>query len=446
MTHETGGKPALHKKHVARLERERRQSRIILYVFIGIVVAVALLLGYGLLDMNYLQRQKPVAKVGDVEILVNQFEPRVRMQRQQLLSQYGMYSQYAQMFGMDVQNQLDQIQSQLDAPETVGQSVLDQMVNEQLIRLEAKKRGITVSETELVKAQQDAFSYYPNGTPTAAPTATEVTMPKVPAEAYKLVTMTPVPSATATIEATPTATLVPEATATAGPTSTPLPTATPYTQEGFEKEFNTSRDAFIKLGLSEKEYQGLFEYQLLQQKVQDAITADVPATQTQVWARHILVADEAIAQVIIDKLKQGEDFAKLAQESSTDTGSAVNGGDLGWFGSGAMVPEFETAAFALQKTGDYTLEPVQSQFGYHIIQLIAKQERPLSADQYKAAKDNAFSDWLTKAREEYGVETFDIWKNYVPTEPNFITAATESANAQNTAIAEEAKATATSAP
>ena len=444
MTIESGGKPVLHKKHVARLQRERQQSRIILYTFLGILVVVLLLLGYGFLDMNYLQLQKPVARVGDVEILVNQFEPRVRMQRQQLLAQYNQYAQYGQLFGMDVQQQLDQIQAQLDAPETVGQSVLDQLINEQLVRLEAKKRGITISEEELSKEQQSTFGYYPNGTPTTVPTATEVTMPEAPAEAYKLVTMTPVPSATPTTEAT--ATLVPEPTATAGPTSTPLPTATPYTQEGFEKEFSASRDSFIKLGLSEKEYTGLFEYQLLQQKVQDAITADVPATQTQIWARHILVADEAIALLVIDRLKSGEDFATLAQELSSDTGSAVKGGDLGWFGTGAMVPEFEKAAFALEKTGDYTTTPVQSQFGYHIIQLIAKQERPLSADQYETAKSKAFSDWLTKAREEYGVETFDIWKEHVPTEPNFITMATEAVNAQNTALAEEANATATPAP
>jgi parvulin-like peptidyl-prolyl isomerase len=359
-----------------------------------------------------------------------------------------MYQQYAQMFGMDVQNQLDQIKSQLDAPDALGLTVLDQMINEQLVRLEAKKRGITVSEAELANEQQNTFGYYPNGTPTVAPTATEIVMPDVPAEAYKLVTMTPVPSATPTSEVVPTATatLVPEATPTAGPTPTPLPTATPYTQEGFEKTFNESRDSFIKLGLSEEGYAGLFEYQLLQKKVQDAITADVPSTQTQVWARHILVSDEAIALVVIDRLKSGEDFAALAQELSTDTGSAVNGGDLNWFGPGAMVPEFEAAAFALEKTGDYTTTPVKSQFGYHIIQLIAKQERPLSADQYQAAKDKAFSDWLTKAREEYGVETFDIWKNHVPTEPNFFTVATEAVNAQNTALAEEAKATATPAP
>ena len=123
-------------------------------------------------------------RLGNTEILVNQFEPRVRMQRQQLLAQYNQYAQYGQIFGMDVQSQLDQIQSQLDAPETIGQSVLDQMINEQLIRLEAEKRGITVSDAELVKAKQSSFAYYPNGTPTSAPTPTEVTMPEIPAEAF----------------------------------------------------------------------------------------------------------------------------------------------------------------------------------------------------------------------------------------------------------------------
>jgi hypothetical protein len=82
---------------------------------------------------------------------------------------------------------------------------------------------------------------------------------------------------------------------------------------------------------------------------------------------------------------------------------------------------------------------VKSDFGYHIIQLIAKQERPLTADQYETAKQKAFSDWLTAAKEEYGVETFDIWQTRVPTEPNFVTIATEAANAQETAQAENVK-------
>jgi parvulin-like peptidyl-prolyl isomerase len=441
MPNESGHKPVLHKKHVARLQREKQQSQIILYAFIGIVVAVLLLLGYGFFDINYLQLQRPVAKVGNVEILVNQFEPRVRMQRQQLLSQYGMFKQYEQ-FGMDVKTQLTQIETQLNAPETIGQSVLDQLINEQLIRLEAKKRGITISDAELAEAKQSSFSYYPSGTPTPLVTPTEVTMPQIPAEAFKVVTITPTPTATlgptvtATLAFTATATPVPEATATAGPTFTPQPTATPYTQQGFESRFSESQNAMMKLGLKEKDYLALFDIQILQTKVQDVITADVSHTEKQVWARHILVSDEATALTIIEKLKNGGDFAALAKEYSQDTGSAVNGGDLGWFGTGAMIAEFETAAFALEKPGDFTLVPVKSQYGYHIIQLIAKQDRPLTADQYNTAKDKAFTDWLAAARTEYGVVIFDTWKEHIPSEPNFVTIATDSAIAQLTAQAD----------
>ena len=404
---------------------------------------VVLLLVYGWLDIKYFQAQRPVAKVGDAEILLKDFEPRVRLQRQQLLSQFNLYSQYAQ-FGMDVNAQLQQIESNLNQPTLVGQTVLDQMINEELIRQEAAKRGITVDETELNEAVQGAFSYFPNGTPSPTTTPTQVTLPDAPAEAFTVVTKTPPPTATlpptATAESAPTATVTvaPSATptATAGPTSTPEPTATPYTLEGFQSELDDANQGMVKLGFDEGIFRKFFEAQLLETKLKEEISAKVAPTQTQVWARHILVADEQAAKDIIVRLQNGEDFATLAKELSTDTGSGANGGDLGWFGSGAMVPEFEDAAFALKNPGDITTEPVKSDFGFHIIQLIAKQERPLTADQYEAAKQKAFSDWLTAAKEEYGVETFDIWQSRVPSEPNFITVATEAANAQLTAQAE----------
>ena len=461
MPNDSGKKAVLHKKHVARLQREQQQSRMILYAFVGILAAVVLLLVYGYLDINYFQLQKPVAKVGDTEILASQFEPRVRMQRQQILAQYNQYAQYGQLFGMDVQTQLTQLETQLNSTETIGQSVLDQMINEQLIRLEAAKRGITVSDAELNEAKQSSFAFFPNGSPTPTVTPTEVTLPEVPAEAYKIVTKTPLPTATleftltpevttGTVEATataqpsatPTATLEPIPTATQGPTATASPTATPYTLEGFNTQFSDAQERMQKLGLKEKDYLEFFDLQVLERKLLDDLTAELPRVEKQVWARHILVADEVTALTVIERLNNGEDFAVLAKELSTDTGSAQNGGDLGWFGSGAMVAEFETAAFALEKPGDYTTTPVASDFGFHIIQLIAKQDRPLTAEQYDAAKNKVFSDWLTAAREEYGVETFDIWKQHVPTEPNFVTLATDSAIAAKTAQAEAENATA----
>ncbi len=284
MDKEAGKKPVLHKKYVVRLERERQQSRAILYAFIGILAAVVLLLVYGFLDIKYFQLQRPIAKVGETKILASKFEPRVRLQRQQLLGQYNQYSQYAQLFGMDVSAQLQQIQSQLDSPNSIGQSVVDQLINEELIRQEAKKRGITVSEDELNEAKQDAFGYFPNGSPTPSPTGTELVMPEIPAEALAIVSLTPIPSVTPEVTATgeftatvplvatgtvgtgtpgveatvtvlpsitPTATLEPTATPTEGPTSTPPPTATPYTLEGFQTEFNNAQESFQKLGFKE---------------------------------------------------------------------------------------------------------------------------------------------------------------------------------------------------
>ena len=79
---------------------------------------------------------------------------------------------------------------------------------------------------------------------------------------------------------------------------------------------------------------------------------------------HILVAKFTEAQQLLEKIKQGESFAKLAQEHSLD-GSRKRGGDLGFFGSGMMVKEFEKAAFALQK--GQVSDLVKTQFGYHII-------------------------------------------------------------------------------
>lgn len=89
---------------------------------------------------------------------------------------------------------------------------------------------------------------------------------------------------------------------------------------------------------------------------------------TEYRAAHILVKTEEEAKAIKAKLDGGADFAEIAKASSTDPGSAANGGDLGWFGQGMMVEPFEKAVMAL-KPGE-TSEPVKTQFGYHVIRLI----------------------------------------------------------------------------
>ncbi|MGB4102220.1 MAG: peptidylprolyl isomerase [Alphaproteobacteria bacterium] len=88
--------------------------------------------------------------------------------------------------------------------------------------------------------------------------------------------------------------------------------------------------------------------------------------QDEVRARHILVKTDAEAKDVIKQLKGGADFAKLAMDKSKDTGSAKQGGDLGYFPKTEMVKEFAEAAFAL-KTGETSAAPVKTSFGYHVI-------------------------------------------------------------------------------
>lgn len=105
-------------------------------------------------------------------------------------------------------------------------------------------------------------------------------------------------------------------------------------------------------------------------------------------AAHILVEKEEEARDIIKQLEGGADFAELAKEKSTGP-SGPNGGDLGFFGKGQMVPEFEQAAFGL-KQGEFTKEPVKTQFGYHVI--LNKEARSQEAPAFEAAEGQIRQD------------------------------------------------------
>ncbi|HZT05325.1 MAG TPA: peptidylprolyl isomerase [Steroidobacteraceae bacterium] len=140
----------------------------------------------------------------------------------------------------------------------------------------------------------------------------------------------------------------------------------------------------------------------------DAEVAKLP--KTEYHARHILVATQPFAEKIVDRLKKGEKFEDLAKAESMDS-SKTNGGDLGWFTLDHMVKPFADAVGNL-KNGQYTAEPVQTQYGWHVIQLLGT--RPVSPppfDQVKqrlvqvvqAKKFRAYTDDLLKQAK---VETF----------------------------------------
>jgi len=103
---------------------------------------------------------------------------------------------------------------------------------------------------------------------------------------------------------------------------------------------------------------------------------------TEIRASHILVETEEEEKALIEKIKNGETFAKLAKAHSKDKGSADKGGDLGYFGRGKMVPEFDRATLSLKK-GEMS-GPVKTRFGFHVIKLIdTKEGNPANFEQSK---------------------------------------------------------------
>src|SRR5262245_38916181 len=120
----------------------------------------------------------------------------------------------------------------------------------------------------------------------------------------------------------------------------------------------------------------------------------------EVRASHILVDSKDKAREVYEKLAHGSDFAQLAKEYSKDPGSKDQGGELGFFGRGQMVPQFEEAAFGLKK-GEVS-EPFESQFGWHVVRVDDRRRR--SAPAFEAVKERVVASMIHKKAQQVAAD------------------------------------------
>jgi parvulin-like peptidyl-prolyl isomerase len=170
------------------------------------------------------------------------------------------------------------------------------------------------------------------------------------------------------------------------------------------------------INVSEENLRTYMYHYLLDQKVFSEITKDVTRDQEQVWARHILVKTQAEALIVLDRLNKSEDWSAVTADVSLDTSNKGKGGDLGWFARGRMVKEFEDAAFALE--AGKVSDPVETQFGWHIIQVVGHETFPVSDSDYQTYQETAYNEWFNKIKETAEIKINDVYKDITPADPS----------------------------
>ena len=152
------------------------------------------------------------------------------------------------------------------------------------------------------------------------------------------------------------------------------------------------------------EYRARQRSMMISSMMFERVTRNVPTQAEQVHARHILVADQAQAEMILAQLQSGTDFAQLARQYSLDPSTKESGGDLGFFPRGTLVvPEVEEAAFTLS-VGQ--ISPViTSPMGYHIVKVEERvQDKPLTEESWQQLKESTFRRWVSELWQQANIE------------------------------------------
>ncbi|CAN5758565.1 peptidylprolyl isomerase [soil metagenome] len=439
--------PPEKKRRVSRKERDDRRTRF-LYISLTVLGVLAItLLSASALDEYFLKPRKVLATVEGDDITRRDYW---KYQSHSLLNQAIEYQQFAQFFEGQQQQQYialsQQAMAQLDTvwgSTSVDETTLSRMIDDKVIVQSIGSLGLSIESGEVDEYVDEQFA--DPAAPISSPTPTQTFIPEraewatqtaeaqvVPASPeagggspIPVEDASPVPVASP-VTGSPAASGSPDssgspvvaASPVASATSTVGPEDARATSQANQE--NYSDDFLADSHMSMGDYKRLVaEPSLARDKVNAHFAAELGQSAEQVHARHILIGTQELAAQIYDQLQTNPElFPDFAQESSIDDGTAVNGGDLGWFPRGIMVVQFEDVAFGLSP-GDIA-EPFQTEFGWHIIQVLDRDsDRALTDTQITQSSQAMVDRWLQAQRQTLEISA-DIEPTPTPSLAQFV--------------------------
>ncbi len=402
----------------SRAEREQRLQRLAIRAVAGVVAILAVIVAIAFAVEQLFIPNQVLAVVNGENITVREFREEYNLERARLRLQLNQI----QNSGFDLQ-QLSQQEpyrtwlSEFNVPDQLGLRVINDMVDDRLVAQEASARKISVNDEVLEKEIQDFFGFNPTAVALIGAEPTETPQPTITPSPF----VSPTPTAIPSITPTPTPGEAEQAEGETEPTVTPQPTVVEPTlsaeevRENFQENQDSYRSFLSINGIADETIDAFFERMALEALLAEDL-AGAEGTLLYADARHILVETEAEAELALGALRAGESFADLARAISTDPGSGARGGELGETFVGNYVPEFRKAIEEAE-IGEL-VGPVQSEFGYHILQVRSKEERAGDeyASQLEQAKQRELELFIENLREQKAeqFEVYDSWLNYIP--------------------------------
>jgi hypothetical protein len=350
-------------------------------------------------------KEIPAVTVNDTMVSIADWQSRVRYERQlqinqiaqidQQLSFFDPTSEFGQQLIEQGQAQIQQISNLLDLGDGIAADVLDQMVEEQLIRQEAAQRGIAVTPEELQKfIEVNLFAYPYPPTPEPVPTL-------------------------------PPPTLAPTATVTPEPTLAPTPAPTPRSLEDFESDYEQYTEQVREITqMSEQAWRSMIEAELHREKLLEAFGAEVETDVQQVQGRYIVTQDQETAEALLARLEAGEGFEALEQEIEADESAepAARTDRFDWAPLGVVQQRFgeEFAAIVFNTSaGQYANQVIPSTTGdqFYLVFVEGNETRELADYLIDQQRSDLFQSWLDEQKLGDGI-VYGDWRPYIPREPS----------------------------